>query len=139
MPGRRVVSRSFPTKRDVSKTPWVTTKDATTEPRAEQRQPVLRGKRCLRQRAVRRICRARPNKRATSTDETQMFCKNAPSESGTRGLARWLRDARQLFPGGTIGLNGEPPNSAVVTDNNVLVICVRGDRERFSFHTRSLN
>jgi len=58
---------SFPTKRDVSKTPWVTTKDAATaarEPRAEQRQPVLRRKRCLRRRAVRRMCRARTNERA---------------------------------------------------------------------------
>jgi hypothetical protein len=71
--------------------------------------------------------------------ERKLFCKSTPLESGTRGLAGWLRDARQLFPGGTIGLNGEPPNSAVVTDNNVLVIRVRGDRERFSFHARSLN
>ena len=50
-----------------------------------------------------------------------------------------VRDARQLFPRGTIGVDGESPNSAVVTDNNVLVIRVRGDRERFSFHARSLN
>jgi hypothetical protein len=71
--------------------------------------------------------------------ERKLFCKSTLSESGTRRLAGWLRDARQLFPGGTTGLNGEPPNSAVVTDNNVLVIRVRGDRQRFSFHVGSLN
>ena len=54
-------------------------------------------------------------------------------------MAEWLGDAWQLFPGRAIGVDGEPPNSAIVTDNNVLVIRVRGDRERFSFHARSLN
>jgi len=65
--------------------------------------------------------------------------ESTPSESGTRRLARWLRNTRQLIPRGAIGVDGESPNSAVVTDNDVLVIRVRGDRERFSFHGRSLN
>jgi hypothetical protein len=76
---------------------------------------------------------------ATSTDGTQTVLQKHVVRIRNAGVGWVVAGRSATVPGGTIGLNGEPPNSAVVTDNNVLVIRVRGDRERFSFHARSLN